>query len=274
MNRTRALILIIAALVGAVGGIAGYIWITGGSGEASISAADALATRTVEDARLADAVGTAVSDAISQTLPDAINAAVGNVVDSAVSSAIESMLPNEVELSIVAAESQASFTMAEDLRGVRTTVIGATSDVAGNITMNLSNPADSVIGAIVINARTLTTDNDFRNRALRSRILRSAEDQYEFIVFEPRSLGNFSADSVGVGETISFDISGDLSVVDATREVTFRADVTLDSETQISGRAATTVLYADFGLVIPSVPGVANVTDDAELALEFVARAE
>ena len=274
ISRNMVLILIVIALAfGAGAGALGWIWVTGGSGEPSISAADALATRTADDAKLAAAVGTAVSDAIAQTLPDAIGAAVGSVVDTAVSSAIESMIPAEVAFSIVAAESQATFTLQEDLAGVRTTVIGSTSEVAGNITVVLSDPAKSSIGTILINARDLETDNSMRNRAIRGRILKSAEDQYEFIVFQPRSLGNFSAASIAVGETISFDVIGDLTVAGTTREVSFRAEVTLESETRLSGRATVTVLHADFGLTIPRVPSVANVTDEVELALDFVAQA-
>ena len=41
-----------------------------------------------------------------------------------------------------------------------------------------------------------------------------------------------------------------------------------------SGVATVQVLRGDFGLTIPDVPSVANVTDDVELALHFVARAD
>ena len=139
--------------------------------------------------------------------------------------------------------------------------------------VDLANPSASTIGTILINARTLETDNSFRNRALRSQILRSAQDEHEFIVFQPAALVNFSADSVAVGETIRFEVTGDLTVVGVTRSVTFSAEVTLDSETQLSGSATVNLLHGDFGLVIPDVPSVANVTDDVDLTLEFVARA-
>ena len=76
-----------------------------------------------------------------------------------------------------------------------------------------------------------------------------------------------------VGESITFDVSGDLTVVDVNRTVTFTVEVTLDSETQISGSAAVNVLRSDFSLTIPDVPSVANVTDNVDLALQFVARA-
>ncbi len=269
------LLLVIALAGGAAAGILGYIWYTGGSGEASLSVDAALATREANDAAMADAVGTAIMDAANTVIADAVTVAIAEAVDSSVAAAMEAQAPASapVEFSIVAAESEASFTLEEDLSGVRTTVIGATTELGGSITVDFANPGASVIGAIVVNARTLETDNSFRNRALRSQILRSAQDEFEFIVFDPRELSNFSADSITVGETLSFDITGDLTVTDVTRSVTFAAAVTLDSETQISGSASANLLHADFDLVIPEVPRVANVTDDVELKLEFVARA-
>ena len=285
-TRNVLILLVIALAIGAGAGIFGWIWISGGSGEASVSAEDALATRTAEDAKLAAAVGTAVNDAISNTLPKAVNSAVADAVNLAVGAAMNTMITEvvdtvaaaqetvePVEFSIVAAESQATFTLEEDLRGARTTVVGATREVAGVIYVNLADPTASSIGAIIINARTLETDNSFRNRAIRSQILRTAQDAYEFIVFEPQELSNFSSDSIAVGESITFDVTGDLTVVDATRTVTFVVEVTLDSETQLSGIASVSVLRGDFGLTIPDVPSVANVTDEVDLALQFVARA-
>ncbi len=270
------LILVLVALAGgAVAGILAYVWVTGGSGEASLSVEDALATLEASEDAMADAVGTAIVEVANTVLADAVAAAVAEVADASVAAAIEAQpAPSApVAFSIIAAESQASFTLEEDLRGQRTTVIGATTEVGGNIMVDLANPSASSIGTILINARTLETDNSFRNRALRGRILRSAEAEFEFIVFEPRELRDFSAQTIAIGETISFAISGDLTVAGTTRSVTFDATVTLDSETQLSGSATVNLLYADFGLVIPDVPSVANVSDDVDLRFDFVARA-
>ena len=278
-------LLVIALIVGAAAGILGWIWISGGSGEPSLTVEDALATRAADDAAMASAVGTAVSDAFNTTVVDAVNAAVVDAVNVAVGAAMNTVITEvvdtiaaqesaePVEFTIVPAESQATFTLQEDLRGARTTVVGATSEIGGNIMVNLTDPSASSIGTILINARTLETDNSFRNRALRSQILKSAQDAHEFIVFEARELGSFSADSIAVGETITFAVTGDLTVTDVTRSVTFNAEVTLESETLLSGVATVQVLRGDFGLVIPDVPSVANVTDEVELALHFVARA-
>ncbi len=277
------ILLLIALAGGAAAGILGYIWITGGSGEPSLSVEDALATLEASEDTMADAVGTAmvdvansvIADAVAVAVAEAVNVSVSAAVDSSVAAAVEALAPasEPVEFSIIAAESLASFTLEEDLRGVRTTVIGSTSEVGGSIMVDLANPSASTVGAIVINARTLETDNSFRNRALRSQILRSAQDEFEFIVFEPSELSNWSASTVAVGDSVSFDIAGDLTVAGVTRPVTFAAAVTLDSETQVSGSASVNLLHGDFGLVIPDVPSVANVTDDVTLSLDFVAQA-
>lgn len=269
------LLLLVALAGGAAAGILGYIWYTGGSGEPSLTIEEKLATQEASDTALAEAVGTAMVDVANSVIADVVAVAVAEAVDTSVSAAMEAAaaVSEPVEFKIVSAESAASFTLEEDLRGVRTTVIGTTSEVGGSIMVDRANPAASSIGAIVINARTLETDNSFRNRALRSQILRSAQDEHEFIVFEPRELSNWSAESVAVGDSISFDVTGDLTVAGVTRSVTFAAAVMQDSETQISGSATVNLLHADFGLVIPDVRSVANVTDDVDLKLEFVARA-
>ena len=277
------ILLMIALAGGAAAGILGYIWYTGGSGEPSLTVEDALATLEASEDNMAEAVGTAmvdvantvIADAVAVAVAQAVDISVAAAVDSSVEAAVQALAPagQAVEFKIVAAESQASFTLEEDLRGVRTTVTGSTGEVGGSILVDLTKPSASSIGAIVINARTLETDNSFRNRALRSQILKSAQDEFEFIVFEPKSLSNWSAESVAIGESVSFDVAGDLTVAGVTRPVTFTATVRLDSETQISGGASVNLLHGDFGLVIPDVPSVANVTDDVTLGLEFVARA-
>jgi len=277
------ILLLIALAGGAAAGILGYIWITGGSGEPSLTVEDALATLEASEDGMAEAVGTAmvdvantvIAEAVALAVAEAVDVSVSAAVDSSVAAAMEALAPasEPVEFKIIAAESRASFMLEEDLRGVRTTVIGSTSEVGGSIMVDLANPGASSIGAIVINARTLETDNSFRNRALRSQILKSAQDEFEFIIFEPRELRNWSAETVAVGETINFDVAGDLTVAGVTQPVSFAVTVALDSETQISGGATVNLLHGDFGLVIPDVRSVANVTDDVTLSLEFVARA-
>jgi len=167
-------------------------------------------------------------------------------------------------------ESEVSFTIEEVLGGQDTTVIGRTDEVAGDILVNLSNPALSEVGQIRINARTLRTDNSRRDGAIGRFILQSSQDEYEFIEFMPTAITNI-AEAVAVGDELEFQIVGDLSISGVTREVTFDVTASYADEDQISGSAETTVLYPDFDLTIPSVPNVASVDEDVILRIDFLA---
>jgi len=167
-------------------------------------------------------------------------------------------------------QSTAEFRIDEVLRGQDVTVLGTTSELAGQIQVNAANPSASEVSEIRVNARALETDAGGRNRALRNFILNSSQDQYEFIVFQPTAIQNMP-ESVSVGEEFSFQVVGDLTVVDATNEVTWDVTVTPNSETEIEGVAETTIQYPDYNITIPEVPFVASVEDDVTLTLNFVA---
>ena len=170
-------------------------------------------------------------------------------------------------------QSEASFTLQEDLRGQTIDVIGTTDQVGGDIIVDFDAPDASEVGEILINARTLVTDNDFRNRAIRSNILRSAEDDYEFVSFVASSIEGLSSQGpVNADETYEFTMTGDLTIVEVTSEVTFDVSAILDADGQtLTGTATTVISWRDYNLSIPSAPGVANITDDVTLTIRFVA---
>src|SRR5688572_14612419 len=82
--------------------------------------------------------------------------------------------------------SSARFVIDEILRGAPKTVVGTTNQVAGQIAADLDDLDTAKVGTIQINARTLTTDADGRNRMLQNQILQT--DQHEFITFTPKQL--------------------------------------------------------------------------------------
>jgi polyisoprenoid-binding protein YceI len=166
--------------------------------------------------------------------------------------------------------SEVRFELDEDLRGLRNTVVGTTDQVAGELAVDINDLSTVQAGVIQINARTLATDNNFRNRAIANEILKTGA--FEFITFTPTAVNGLSG-SVGEGETVNFTIVGDLTIRDITAEATFDVEATVDSATQLSGTAGTVVSRADYGLNIPSVRNVANVEDEVELYIDFVASA-
>lgn len=169
---------------------------------------------------------------------------------------------------IVPAESQARFAINEVLRGSPKTVIGATDQVSGQLAVDPSDPAATQVGVIQVNARTLATDSNMRDRALKNWILQT--NDYEFVTFEPSEVLSMPA-SVAVGESFSFQLAGNLTVRDTTVPVTFDVTVTPVSETRLEGMATLTIPYQDLNVSIPDSPSVDTVSDDLTLELEFVA---
>lgn len=179
---------------------------------------------------------------------------------------------NEVVYRISQDDSQVTYTINEVLNGVDTTVVGATSEVAGDILINMDDPSQSQVGAISINARTFETDEDRRDNSVARFILQSEDDANEFITFVPTAISGLP-ESAAIGDTLSFEVTGDLTIAGTTNAVTFSVTATLESEAQLVGHAETTVAYADFNLSIPNVPFVASVEDTVVLSMDFVANA-
>jgi polyisoprenoid-binding protein YceI len=165
-------------------------------------------------------------------------------------------------------DSQASFMIHEDLRGEPKDVIGTTDQIAGELVLDTTDLSTAQMGVIQVNARTLVTDDDRRNQAIRNRILNT--DSFEFITFTPTEISGLEG-AAAVGQEFTFQIAGDLTIRDATQPVVFDVTAQLVTEDQIAGRATTQIQRGDFNIVIPSVPFVANVGEEIALEINFVA---
>jgi polyisoprenoid-binding protein YceI len=166
-------------------------------------------------------------------------------------------------------ESEVRFSLDEILRGKPFRPVGVTNQVAGEISLDFDQK-QALAGTIQVNARTLETDSEFRNRAIHNEILET--DEFEFITFVPSEITGLPQEAV-IGEPVQFQITGDLTIRDVTQQVTFEITATLVDESRLEGYGKTTVLRSDYGLTIPSVPSVADVSDEVLLEIDFVALA-
>lgn len=274
MNIRLIVIALVSAGVGALIGTFAYIWIVGGDATPSQNTTaptlDVNAIPTLAPNTLLTQLANAESEISAlQTQVSALQ--VGNDATTT-----DSVLSTEGQIGrtlyrIDQRDSRVTFSLMETLQGNRTTVIGGTNEVAGDIVIDFENPLLSQVGTIRINARTLATNEEMRNRTIRAEILQSSRDEFEFIDFVPTELIGLPQ-SVTIGETYTFEISGNLTILNTTNSVIFTADVTIDATDRISGTASVTIFYADWGITIPDVRGVADVTDDVTLAIEFIAR--
>jgi polyisoprenoid-binding protein YceI len=260
-RRTAFFIAIVAFFLGAGVGVAGWIAISGGSGEPSQDVQSVVPTLSLRGNS-----NTGTPTPRGKAIPLRFQTPEATPAPS-------EPIPYARALYRINPEaSQARFILQEDLRGVRIDVIGITNQVAGDFIVDFATPENSQVGAIAVNARTLETDNGFRNQAIRGQILRSAEAAFEFITFTPTALVGLPEEPVTqTGESLTFEIEGDLTIIGNTRPVTFTAVVTATDLETLSGTASVTVLWRDWGIRIPSVPGVANITEEVTLELDFVA---
>jgi polyisoprenoid-binding protein YceI len=193
---------------------------------------------------------------------------------SGTNSAVATLAPsvNGKIFTIDASASQASFTMHEVLLGQPKTVVGTTSGVTGQIQVDQSAPSQSKVGTIRVDLTGLATDSDLRNHTIQNRILETGNASNQYATFVTKSITGLPS-SIAVGQKVTFTLTGDLTIHGVTRSVTFTADATLTTATQLTGHAQATVRYSDFNISIPNVPNVSGVSDTTTLALTFTAKA-
>ncbi len=266
MTRNIAIVVGVLALI-AVAALAFSVFRTPDEASAPITAAT-LAVETSVPAAVATEPPVIEPTAMPEPAAEPTAAPAEELTATAEPAAEPAAAAAPVLFEIVQAESEARFLIDEVLRGAPVRVVGVTDQVAAQIAIDPANPAATQLGQIVVNARTLATDNEFRNRAIRNQILDT--NSYEFVTFQPTELLGLP-DAVTVGQPFSFQVVGDLTVKDVTQPVTFDVTVTPVSETRIEGLATTTFPYRDFGVRIPEVPSVDLVADDVTLELAFVA---
>jgi polyisoprenoid-binding protein YceI len=227
-------------------------------------------------ATTADEVTTLSGEAVSTSVPDTATAEAVATTEAATAEAVAtteaatapSSLSGPILAQIVPEESEVRFLIDEVLNGAPKTVVGTTNQVAGELAVDPNDPSQTRVGVIQVNARTLTTDSGMRTRTIANRILETG--QYEFITFAPTSIVGLPEQG-SVGQSYTFQMIGDLTIKDVTKEVTFDVTATPQSESRLEGTATTTILYADYGIAIPSVPQVASVEDEVRIEIDFVA---
>jgi polyisoprenoid-binding protein YceI len=165
--------------------------------------------------------------------------------------------------------SQARFSLDEVLRGKPNRVVGSTNQVSGEIRLDFDG-RQAQVGTIQVTSSALKTDSGMRDRMINNFILETG--QYASITFKPTGISGLP-EQADIGEVVTFQVTGDLTIRDVTKSVTFDVTAKLVSKDRLEGSATATVLRSDFGLTIPSVPSVADVSDDVLLELEFVALA-
>lgn len=175
-----------------------------------------------------------------------------------------------VRFALDSSNTEVSFTINEILRGSPFTVVGTTRDINGSIDVDIANPSQSTIGTVTIDARTLRTDNQNRDGAIKSLILHSEDAGKEYITFVPKSISGFPK-AFAAGIPFNLIIEGDLIIAGVTHAKTFTATNVTVSSDALTAVARATVKRSDYGLAIPNIPFVANVSDEFTLSIQIKA---
>jgi polyisoprenoid-binding protein YceI len=143
--------------------------------------------------------------------------------------------------------------------------VGTTSQVTGGIAFDAKGKIVPASSKFVVNVTTLKSDKDRRDGYVRGRILET--NQFPTVELAPTALEGLTL-PVPTSGTKTFQVVGDLTVHGVTKPTTWQVDAKFDGN-RVTGTAATTFLFSDFGLTQPRVPVVLSVADSIKLEYTF-----
>jgi len=147
------------------------------------------------------------------------------------------------------------------------TAIGVTSGVNGKIYLDLSNPLASLVSPIDVDISQFTSDSQRRDNKIRSDFLESSA--YPIATFAPKQIDGLP-ETYNEGEMLTLQISGDLTIKEVTKSVTF--EVTgMVQDGIMSGEASTIILMSDFGVGPISILGILETEDEVKINFSFAA---
>jgi polyisoprenoid-binding protein YceI len=154
------------------------------------------------------------------------------------------------------------FRVAEELAGIGSVdAVGRTPDVSGSLTID-----GTTLTAVTIEANmaSITTDDSRRD----DRVLGALDtDQFPtatFVLTEPVDLGPGAT----TGEPLGVDAVGELTIRDVTQSVVFPLQAQLVNDTiVVVGQLE--VVFADYGVSVPSAPIVLSAEDRGPIELQL-----
>jgi polyisoprenoid-binding protein YceI len=164
--------------------------------------------------------------------------------------------------------SQVSYALDEKLFGhTAHRAVGTTNGVAGDIALDVTHPAASHVGQIVVNVEQLHSDNNLRDARLRAAYLQSHD--YPLANLTVAGLSGLPA-SITDGTSYHFTMSSQLTVKKTPAPVTWDADATL-ADGRLSVAATAKVKMSTFGVGPISIAGLVSTSDDVTLTMKLVA---
>lgn len=169
---------------------------------------------------------------------------------------------------IDSANTTATYTVDETLFNENNrlnTAIGKTSKIAGQMILNYNDPTQSAFGTFLVDISMLKSDSGNRDEMIRKQFLESAK--FPLATFTVKRVENFPANPKE-GQTLQFNLIGDMLVKQTTREVKWEVVAVLNGN-KLVGKAKTFVFMKDFNFDPPSILFQLAVKDGVTVALDF-----
>lgn len=163
---------------------------------------------------------------------------------------------------------RARYKVQEQLAGISfpSEAVGTTESVTGTI---IVNPDGSIApqSKLVIDLRTITSDQSMRDGYVRSRTLET--DKFPMLELVPKRAVGLPAPLPAGGQAqAGFQLVTEMTVHGVKKEVTWNVVATFAND-MVSGRATTTVDFATFNMAKPSLARLLSVDDKIQLEIEF-----
>ncbi|MFA9564117.1 MAG: YceI family protein, partial [Acidimicrobiales bacterium] len=163
--------------------------------------------------------------------------------------------------------SELTYRVEESLAGRSGTATGTTRVLAGDIAVNLAEPAASRIGTIVMNVEMFTSDSTLRDKRIRHDFLESTH--YPFATFEATDIQGMP-DAIAPVASAELTITGDLTIKETTAPVTFTGSVSIDGDA-LRAEMTGTILMSTYDIGSIHVAGLAHTADEVDFDLTLVA---
>ncbi len=163
--------------------------------------------------------------------------------------------------------SEVRYVVTERLAGSEKTTHGTTTVVGGDILVDVDDPSRSTVGEIVVNVEMFDSDSALRDKRLRNDFLESTH--WPFAHFVTTEVAGLPRD-LTPGEVVDVAISGELTVKETARIVTFEGKMSVTEDTMTAAVAAT-VLGSEFGVGPINIARLAHTDDQIRLEFNLVA---
>ena len=190
----------------------------------------------------------------------------------------QEFVPEPRTFRIVPERSEARYEVSEELTFLGIPLhlaTGRTSEMSGELSFYRdSTDGEKLVvtsGRFQVDLSTLVSDDVRRDERIREQWLES--DRYPLAIFEAKEVRGFPDDlppDAGHTATWSFDLKGEMTVRDVTREETFKIRVNIIEES-MEGTANATLKMKNYGFNPPEIAGLFKVENDVGVVLEFQA---